>query len=133
MKKIICVISIICLIYGSEISFAQTTFQKTFGGTSWDEAHAVQQTTDGGYIVAGRADSFGVGGSDVYLIKTDSLGDTLWAKTYGGAGSDEGWAVRQTTDGGYIVAGYTESFGAGLRDVYLIKTDANGDTLWTKT
>jgi len=109
------------------------TFQKTFGGINAEEAYAVEQTTDGGYIVAGSTGSFGAGAADVYLIKTNANGDTLWTKTYGGGGNDIGYAVQQTTDGGYIVAGYTNSFGAGSWDVYLIKTNSVGDTLWTKT
>jgi hypothetical protein len=108
-------------------------WEKTFGDTlGTDEGFCVQQTTDGGYIIAGRT-SFGAGGGDAYLIKTDSNGDTLWTKTYGGLNTDVGNSVRQTIDEGYIIAGYTSSFGAGSSDGYLIKTDANGDTLWTKT
>jgi hypothetical protein len=111
---------------------AQVTFQRTYGGPDNDFGYSVQQTTDGGYIVAGETYSIGSGYSDVYLIKTDAHGDTLWTRTFGGANFDYGWSVHQTADGGYVIAGSTWSFGAGVRDVYLIKTDASGDTLWTK-
>jgi hypothetical protein len=100
---------------------------KTYGVTDWDEGYSVQQTSDGGYIVAGSTGPFGVGSSDIILIKTDANGNVQWAKTYGGTGWDFAHYVRQTSDGGYIVAGYTYSFGAGGRDIFLIKTDANGD------
>jgi hypothetical protein len=110
-----------------------TIWAKTYGGTNYDDAFSVQQTSDGGYIVAGRTWSFGAGSLDIFLIKTDANGDTIWAKTYGGTGQDGALSVQQTSDGGYIVAGYTASFGAGSFDVFLIKTDANGDTIWDKT
>ncbi|MCH8012468.1 MAG: T9SS type A sorting domain-containing protein [Candidatus Marinimicrobia bacterium] len=110
-----------------------TLWTKTFGGTSLDEGHSVQQTDDGGYIITGSTSSFGAGNSDVYLVKTDTNGDTLWTKTYGGTSADVGNSVKQTDDGGYIIAGLSGSFGAGDADVYLVKTDTNGDTLWTKT
>jgi len=106
---------------------------RTYGGIPADGGYAVAQTDDGGYIVGGYTESFGAGGIDVYLIKTDAIGHPLWSKTYGGKQTDKGYAVAQTDDGGYIVAGYTESFGAGLSDVYLIKTNSGGDILWTKT
>ena len=110
-----------------------TLWTKTFGGTGDDIGTSVQQTTDGGYIITGWTNSFGAGNSDVYLIKTDTNGDSLWTKTFGGANYDGGWCVQQTTDGGYVVIGYTQSFGAGAADVYLIRTDANGNLLWSKT
>jgi hypothetical protein len=112
---------------------AQITFQRTYGGTGDDEGHSVQQTSDGGYIITGPTTSFGAGDEDVYLIKTDAYGDTLWTRTYGGRDYDDGRSVQQTTDGGYIIAGCTNSFGVGDYDVYLVKTDASGDTMWTRT
>ena len=112
---------------------AQITFQRTYGGADDDYGESVQQTRDGGYVIAGYTFSFGAGSYDVYLVKTDSSGDTLWTRTFGGMDFDEGCSVQQTADGGYVMAGSTRSFGAGEYDVYLIKTDANGDTLWTRT
>src|ERR1041384_6802638 len=91
----------------------QVTFQKTYGGASTDMCYSVQQTSDGGYIMLGNTDGFGAGIWLIYLIKTDANGDTLWTKTIGGTGYDNGRSVQQTTDGGYIIAGYGDSFGTG--------------------
>ena len=106
---------------------------RTYGGIGIDEAQSVQQTTDEGYIIAGYTESFGAGSYDFYVVKTDALGDTIWTRTYGGSSSDKAWSVQQTTDEGYIILGYTQSFGAGAADFYLVKTDAFGDTIWTRT
>jgi hypothetical protein len=114
-------------------AYGDTLWTRNYGDTGDDRGYSVQQTSDGGYIVAGWTNSFGAGSYDVYLIKTDSSGDTLWTRTLGGTGDDRGYSVQQTSDGGYIVAGNTTSFGAGVHDVWLIKTDAHGDTIWTRT
>jgi len=108
-------------------------WEQTFGGSSRDEARSVQQTMDGGYIIAGSTGSYGAGGGDFYLIKTDALGDMVWEKTFGGSGSDEARSVQQTPDGGYIIAGMTDSYGAGSWDFYLVKTDASGNMTWEQT
>lgn len=105
----------------------------TYGGSGYEGAFEVQQTSDGGYILAGYTPSFGAGGRDAWLVKTDANGDSLWSQTYGGSAEERGWSVQQTADGGYILAGTTTSFGAGDDDLWLIKTDANGDSLWSRT
>jgi hypothetical protein len=108
---------------------------RTYGGLNWDEAWCVRQTfPDGGYVIAGATSSSGAGMDDVYLVKADTSGYVEWEKTYGGGSPDYGRSVQQTLpDSGYIIAGYTSSSGAGSDDVYLVKTDANGDTIWTRT
>lgn len=111
-------------------------WQHAYGGAGYERGHSVEQTSDGGYILAGYTDSWGAGGVDVYLVRTNADGDTLWTRTYGGPGQDlphYGRCVRQTLDGGFVVAGYTTSFGAGSYDVYLVKTDAAGDSEWQRT
>jgi hypothetical protein len=120
-------------LYPSHNPMSATFFAKTYGGTYSEYAYSVQQTSDGGYIVAGLTDSFGAGYDDIFLIKTDASGNIQWAKTYGGTDNNRAYSVQQTSDGGYIVAGTTRSFGAGWRDIFLIKTDANGNVQWAKT
>ncbi len=119
--------------YSSHNPMSAISFAKTYGGASDDWAYSVQQTSDGGYIVAGTTWSFGAGGADLFLIKTDANGNRIWTKTYGGTNDDTAFSVQQTSDGGYIVAGTTHSFGAGYSDLFLIKTDANGNIIWAKT
>jgi len=127
------VLSLLFVSTAAALDPGDTLWTRTYGGSASEQGYCVQQTTDGGYIVAGYTYSFGAGGYDAYLVKTDANGDTLWTRTYGGSSTDMGWSVQQTTDGGYILAGMTTSFGAGSDDVYLVKTDADGDTLWTRT
>jgi hypothetical protein len=111
------------------------------GDKEWDvalgrkdtEAASIQQTTDGGYVLTGYTTSFGAGKEDVLLVKTDSRGAVEWAKNFGGSNKDLGLSVQKTKDGGYIITGYTESFGAGKGDVWLIKTNSTGIKEWDRT
>jgi len=114
-------------------SDGDTLWAKTYGGGDYEEGHSIFQTSDNGYIIAGTTRSFGNGSDDVYLVKTDSIGDTIWTRTYGGTDIDRGNSVCQSSDGGFIVAGRTSSFGAGESDIYILKTDADGYLLWDGT
>jgi Secretion system C-terminal sorting domain len=114
-------------------SKAQTTFQKVFGGTAMDEGKSVRQAADGGYIIAGTTTSYGSGGRDVLVIKTNSSGDTTWTKTYGDPnGNEYGRCIQVTNDGGYIVSASYQSFFNNNEDMYLLKLNANGDTTWAR-
>jgi len=108
-------------------------WSKTFGGTDYDQAYSLVKTSDGGYALAGNTYSFGAGDSDFWLIKTDGSGNVEWNETYGGAGYDSASSLVQTSDGGYALAGQTESFGAGLGDFWLVKTDEYGNMEWSRT
>jgi len=106
---------------------------KTIGGPKREWGSSLTQTADGGYAIAGTTTSFGAGGEDVYVVKLDASGNLQWTKTIGGKKEDAGISLIQTSDGGYAIAGYTKSFGAGGEDVYVVKLDASGNLQWTKT
>jgi len=111
-------------------------WQNTYGGSGeyGEGATSIQQTTDGGYIVAGITVSFGAGECDMWVLKLDESGNVVWQKAYGGQNTEGAMSVRQTSDGGYIVAGATLfSFGAGVWDMLILKLDRNGNISWSKT
>jgi hypothetical protein len=107
------------------------TWEKTIGGGGFDAAYKVCPAHDGGYIIAGGTDSYGAGMSDVYLARIDESGNPDWEKTYGGPLGDVGYCVAPTSDGGYIIAGSSDSFATDeTMDFYLVKTDASGNMTW---
>jgi len=108
-------------------------WSKTYSGTNSDGARSVQQTLDGGFIIAGSAFSNGLFYSEFYLLKTDSIGNLQWTKTFGGSQTELAYKVVQTIDSGYAISGYTYSFGSGLPDYLFIKTDKNGNLQWSRT
>lgn len=105
----------------------------TFGGTESEVGYSVQQTIDRGFIVCGYSESYGTGNHDVWLVKTDINGVEEWNKTFGGIGHDFGNSIHVTNDGGYIITGSTDSYGAGETDAWVIKTDTSGNEEWNKT
>ncbi len=112
-------------------SRGDTAWTRTFGSAHDDYGYSIRQTPDSGYIIAGSTDPTGEFISDIYLIKTDAGGNLQWSKTHGGPLWEEGYSIALTSDHGYIITGQTVSFGAGASDVYVVRTDSIGDTLWT--
>lgn len=118
-------------------------WEKTYGGPEYDLGHAIIQASDGMLVIAGGTKSFGAGEIDMYLIKIDRDGNEIWAKTFGGPQDEQAVAVYQTPDGGYILIGYTQiagsegdvmsegNIGAGESNIYLVKTDAEGNEIWS--
>ena len=113
-------------IYGEQL------WEAVIGGTVVDKAYAVAVTNGGEFVAVGSTTSFGAGQEDILVVKLDSSGNKLWQKTFGGPGFDEGWDIRQTTDGGYIISGVSNSFGAKFFDAILLKIDSEGNEQWKK-
>ncbi|MGD2295780.1 MAG: hypothetical protein PVF22_08080, partial [Candidatus Aminicenantes bacterium] len=111
-------------------SIGQIIWQRYYGGVQDDWANSIQETEDGGYFVAGYTGSFGAGGWDIWALKLDSVGDIEWQRTYGRGQDDWGTSAQQTSDGGYVVAGYTDSFGAGFSDFWVVKLSSLGLIEW---
>jgi hypothetical protein len=114
-------------------SSGDTLWTRTYGGTSGEEAFCLQETSDDGLIIVGYTSSYGAGNQDFYVVRTNASGDTIWTRTFGGSDHDYAKSVKQTPDGGFIIVGSTASFGAGFTDCYIVRTDASGNTLWTRT
>ena len=129
-------------------AFAQAPnieWQKTLGGTTTDYAYSIQQTTDGGYVVAGQTSSNdgdvsgNHGGYDIWVAKLNSTGATMWRKIFGGVGNDGAYSIQQTVDGGYIIAGITYSNDGdvsgnhGQTDAWVVKLNSLGAIVWQKT
>jgi len=109
-----------------------TLWTRAYGGDGMDYGCGVCETSDGCFVITGYTTSFGAGKEDLYLLKIDAAGDTVWTRTYGGAAADEGRGICATHDGYIVVTGCTDSYGAGLNDLYLLKLDAAGDSVWTR-
>jgi len=132
MKKIFTIFAIMMMFFFSNAQIPSIQWQNTFGGESDEEAKSIIQTKDGGYIVCGYTDSEGAGKADIWLLKLDKSGELDWDNTYGGAKDDIGNSIIATRDGGFALAGSTESFGKGSSDFWVIKTDFQGKALWKK-
>ncbi len=129
--KYICAL-LLCLPFAAQ---AQTPvkFRKVIGNTGYDDGYSVQQTHDKGYIIGGATSSFGSGSTDMYAVKTDSMGIPRMHQPLGGINIERGYSIKETTDHGYIFLGYTNSYGAGGYDFYLVKMDSALIPQWTKT
>ncbi len=114
------------------LALAQPTWQRSYGGLGGDQGYGVRETADGGSVIVGSTGSFGSGGGDVYLLKLDIQGEREWSKTFGGLSVDVGTALERTADGGFVIAGYTNSGQGAGYDGLLIRIDAFGNELWQK-
>ena len=114
-------------------SFGNITWTRSYGGPEDDSAFSVVETKDTGLALAGKTRSYGAGGADFWLVKTDSSGNREWSKTYGGPQDEGAVQVINTNDGGFAMTGWENSYGTGANDFWLVKTDADGNTQWSKT
>jgi hypothetical protein len=111
----------------------EISWSETFGGTEDDGGMDIRQTPDGGFIIVGYTESYGAVQNDIYLLKTDNSGDSLWANRFGGDSTDIGRSVYLTSDGGFLITGQTYLFGPGEMDAIVIKTDSLGEESWSST
>ncbi|MBU1750131.1 MAG: PKD domain-containing protein [Chloroflexi bacterium] len=116
-----------------DMAISGSTWGRTYGGDDWDGINSIVGTGDGGYIAAGYTRSFGAGDYDVWILKLDASGVVTWEKAYGGSDHDVANVIQETSDGGFIVAGQTESFGAGMKDAWVMRLNRDGSVAWQKT
>jgi hypothetical protein len=124
---VICV-SALAVIFAQELDWFGT-----YGEDHIEIAYSVQQTDDGGYVMVGETWSNTAGWNDFLIVKTDVVGDTIWTRKYGGSERERAQSVHQTAKGGYFVAGFTETYSSGYIDMWLLRTDDQGDTLWSRS
>jgi hypothetical protein len=111
----------------------QVEWEQNYGGTKSDYGFSIIATIDGGYVLGGGTESYGAENTDMWLVKTDNQGEIEWNHTYGGINEDRATAVLMASDRGYVITGLTQSFGAGNRDMWLVKTDSSGQPEWNQT
>ena len=109
------------------------SWNKVWGGTSGEIVREVIQTSDGGYAISGQTMSYGAGGGDILLTKTDSSGNVSWNRTWGGANFDFSYGMTLSDNGEYVIAGTTSSYGNGSNDIALVKFNSSGSLVWNKT
>jgi hypothetical protein len=117
------------------VAFGQSSsvWNQTYGGSASESCFSVLKADDGGYVMVGDTFSFGNGDADVWLVKTDEHGNLVWNRTFGTLGYEDSQDLIKTVDGGYLIVGRCNSFGAGDSDLWLIKTDSFGNMQWNKT
>ena len=116
----------------SLLSYGQNNFFKMYSGSGYDRGEGIVQLEDSSYVVTGSSSSWGES-SQAFLLKIDTVGNYLWSQSYGGPESEAGKRVLYNADLGFYIAGFSNSFGSGDFDAYLVKTDLNGNKLWEKT
>jgi predicted secreted protein len=129
VNKFLLVIFVIVIPIGL---LAQVTFRRTFGGSNEDEAFWIEQLSDNSYIVSGSTKSYGAGGKDAWIFKLNEQGNMQWQKTYGGSLDENSCIIKKTFDGGLVIITDTKSFGAGEGDIWILKTNSSGDTMWSR-
>src|SRR5574337_74277 len=133
MKKLSVVLLLFSLAAPTSQVFSQIVFSKEYGGAYSEDGRWMEQLPDSGFILVGGTNTYSNGQEDIWLVRTDAYGNTVWKKSIGGTQFDFANMVKPTSDGGFIIAGLTNSYGAGGNDGYLVKTNSQGVTQWQQT